>query len=298
MRVAHLIITYTSPLQTERMIRRMQHPGFDFYIHVDKKMDINSHLFLAKIPNVYLIKDRVNVVWAGYKTVEATLRSVKEIFNTGRNYDYVHLMSGQDYPIKSAPYIHNFFEANKGKEFLLFEHFDEWAAESYPRIREYHFTNYNFPGRYYFQWMMNKVLPVRKSPLPMEYYGASMFWALTSNCLQYIIELMDKNGRFRRFMQFTWGSDEFIFQTLVLNSSFKTNVINDNLLFLDRVKGAPHPNILTSTHLKEILDSDKLFARKFDPGKDVVILDSIDRHLSADSLNFEPSVTKRSLSVQ
>jgi hypothetical protein len=280
------------------MIRRMQHPGFDFYIHVDKKMDINSHLFLAKIPNVYLIKDRVNVIWAGYKTVEATLRSVKEIFNTGRNYDYVHLMSGQDYPIKSASYIHDFFEANKGKEFLLFEHFDEWAAESYPRIREYHFTNYNFPGRYYFQWMMNKVLPARKSPLPMEYYGASMFWALTSNCLQYIIDLMEKNGRFRRFMQFTWGSDEFIFQTLVLNSSFKTNVINDNLLFLDRDKGASHPNVLTYSHLNEILDSNKLFARKFDLGKDVVILDSIDRHLSADSLNFEPSATKHSLSVQ
>src|ERR1700709_1760323 len=131
MRVAHLIITYTNPLQTERMIRQMQHPEFDFYIHVDKKMDISSHLFLAKIPNVYLIKDRVDVVWAGYKTVDATLRSVKEIFNTGRTYDYIHLMSGQDYPIKSAAYIYEFFASRQGKEFLQFEHFDEWADESY-----------------------------------------------------------------------------------------------------------------------------------------------------------------------
>jgi Core-2/I-Branching enzyme len=279
MRVAHLIITYTDPLQTERMIRRMQHPGFDFYIHVDKKIDISSHLFLAKIPHVYLIQDRVNVVWAGYNTVQATLRSVKEIFGTGIPYDYIHLMSGQDYPIKPAHCIYEFFCANRGREFLEFAHFDQWPSESYPRIREYHLTNYRFPGRYFFQWMLNKLLPVRKSPLPMEYYGSSMFWAMTSNSLRYILDLLEKNGRFRRFMQLTWGSDEFIFQTLVMNSSFKANVVNNNLLYLDREKGASHPNILTCNHLSRILDSDKLFARKFDLAKDTLILDNIDSFL-------------------
>lgn len=56
MRVAHLIVTYTNPEQTERMIKRMQHPDFDFYIHVDAKMPISSHDNVAKIPNVFLIK--------------------------------------------------------------------------------------------------------------------------------------------------------------------------------------------------------------------------------------------------
>jgi len=198
------------------MIRRMAHPKFDFYIHVDRKKDITAYLFLAKIPNVYLIKDRVNVIWAGYNTVEATLRSVKEIFRTGKHYNYIHLMSGQDYPIKSAGYIYDFFVANNGKEFLQFEHFDEWASESYPRIRTYHLINYRFPGKYRFQWLMNKFLPARKSPLGIEFYGSSMFWAITSNCLKHIIEVIEKNARFKRFMRFTWGSDEFIFQTLVM----------------------------------------------------------------------------------
>ncbi|MEP7278094.1 MAG: beta-1,6-N-acetylglucosaminyltransferase [Bacteroidota bacterium] len=283
MRVAHLVITYTNPLQTERMIRRMEHPDFDFYIHVDKKIDISAHLFLAKIPNVYLIQDRVNVVWAGYKTVEATLRSVKEIFRTGKKYDYIHLMSGQDYPIKPAFRMHEFFVDNQGKEFLEFEHFDDWASESYPRIREYHLTNYKFPGRYYFQWMINRMLPARKPPMDMEFYGSSMFWALTSNCLEYIVRLLDQNSKLRRFMQFTWGSDEFLFQTLVLNSSFSPDVVNNNLLFLDREKGAPHPNLLTFSHLSQILDSGKYFARKFDLNRDGAVLDSLDRYLDAEN---------------
>ncbi len=297
MRVAHLIITYTDPLQTERMIRRMQHPGFDFYIHVDKKIDIAAHLFLADMPNVYLIQDRVKVIWAGYNTVEATLRSVKEIFNTGIQYDYVHLMSGQDYPIKTAADIHSFFCGHRGSEFLEFQHFDKWASESYPRIRAYHFTNYKFPGRYYFQWMLNKLLPARKSPLAMEYYGSSMFWALTTDCLGYIVDLLEKNVRFRRFMQFTWGSDEFIFQTLVMNSAFKANVVNNNLLYLEREKGASHPNILTIRNLVNIRQSNKLFARKFDLAADADVLDSIDNYLETGAECLETAALERPLGL-
>lgn len=287
MRVAHLIVTYTNPLQTERMIRAMQHPDFDFYIHVDKKVDISSHLFLESIPQVYLIRNRTDVVWAGYNTIKATIRSVQEILEFGKKYDYIHLMSGQDYPIKSATQIHDFFVQNNGKEFLEFEHFDKWSDEAYPRIQQYHLTNYKFPGRYQFQWLLNRLLPSRISPVEMEYFGSSMFWALTPLCLKYVIDFLGKNPKFQRFMRFTWGADEFLFQTLVLNSSFKKDVLNNNLLFLDRDKGAAHPNIMTTDHFTELVNSDKLFARKFDQAVDSVIMDKLDEYLAA------PPVQKR-----
>ena len=279
MRIAHLVITYTNPQQTARMIRRMQHPDFDFYIHVDKKIDIGPHLFLADIPQVYLIRDRVDVIWAGYNTVEAELRAVQEIFNTGREYDYIHLMSGQDYPIKPAEYIHEFFARNKGKEFLEFEHFDKWSSESYPRIKKYHLTNYKFPGKYQLQWLLNRLLPSRISPLELEYFGSSMFWALTPACLHFVIEFLRTNTRFRRFMRLTWGADEFLFQTLVLNSSFQKNVVNSNLLYLDRPPGAAHPNIISLQHLPALRSTEKLFARKVDMQKEAAVLDRIDEWL-------------------
>ena len=276
MRIAHLIITYTNPLQTERMIRSMQHPDFDFYIHVDKKIDIRPHLFLARIPQVYLIQDRIDVIWAGYNTIEAILRSVQEIFATGRQYDYVHLMSGQDYPIKPASAIHDFFVQNNGKEFMEFEHFDNWSAHAYTRIEQYHFTNYAFPGRYGLQKLINRLMPPRVSPLDLEYFGSSMFWALTPTCLHYVIDFIAANVKFRRFMRLTWGADEFLFQTLVLNSAFKNNVINDNLIYLDRGKGEAHPNIITTRHLPAITGSGKLFTRKVDLNTDPGVFDHID----------------------
>jgi hypothetical protein len=281
MRVAHLLITYTNPLQTERMIRRMQHPDFDFYIHVDKKVDIRPHLFLAKIPQVYLIQKRTDVIWAGYNTIKATLRSVQEILATGRQYDYVHLMSGQDYPIKTASYILDFFHSHKGKEFMQFKHFDQWPIESYPRIKKYHLTNYRwFPGRYRVQKLLNRFLPPRKSPFKMDFFGSSMFWALTPACLKYVLDLLKNNPRLERFMHFSWAPDEFLFQTLVLNSPFKNNVLNDNLLYLDWEIGTAHPKVMTAAHLGPLIDSDKLFARKFNLTVDAVIMDKVDDYLT------------------
>jgi len=257
----------------------MMHPDFDFYIHVDKKQDIGPHLFLANMPQVYLITDRVDVIWGGYNTIEAELRSVQEIFDTGREYDYIHLMSGQDYPIKPATQIHDFFMQHRGKEFLEFEHFDNWSADAYTRIEQYHLTNYLFPGRYYCQWLMNRLLPSRVSPVAMEYFGSSMFWALTPACLRYILGFIRTNTRFRRFMRLTWGADEFLFQTLVLNSHFEKNVLNNNLLYLDRDPGEAHPNIITTRHLPDIAGSKKLFTRKVDMANEPLVLDRIDELL-------------------
>jgi hypothetical protein len=119
MRIAHLILTYTNPYQTERMIKIMAHPDFDFYVHVDKKFDINPHLFLKDLPNVYFINDRTNVKWAGYNTVKATFRCIKEIAGTGIKYDFINFLSGQDYPLKSPEELAEFFRQNTGKEFML-----------------------------------------------------------------------------------------------------------------------------------------------------------------------------------
>jgi core-2/I-Branching enzyme len=258
----------------------MQHPDFDFYIHVDKKIDIRPYLFLANIQQVYLIHNRVEVVWGGYATVETTLQCTKEILATGREYDYIHLMSGQDYPIKSAAYIHDFFARRQGQEFMEFEPFDTWSAiDPWSRIRQYHFTNYNFPGRYLLQRIMNKLLPVRVPPVELDFFGSSMFWALSPASLRFVIDFLESNPRLQRFMRLSWGTDEFLIQTLVMNSPFKHRVLNDNLLYLDWELGSSHPNIITSRHFQALASSDKLFTRKLDINTDAAIFDRLDDYI-------------------
>jgi hypothetical protein len=281
MKIAHLILTYTDSLQTERMIRHMYHPNFDFYIHVDKKIDSSTHHFLSKIPQVYLIQNTTNVVWGGYDTVKAILRSSEEILASGRKYDYIHLMSGQDYPIRSANTIHDFFLQHAGKQFLRYEHFNEWDGEGYERVRKYHLTNFRFPGKYKVQKLLNKFLPQRKLP-DMEFYGYSMFWALTPDCIDYVINYINTNRSFRKFMKLTWGSDEFIFQTIILNSPFSKQVVNNNLLYYERPYRSAHPNILTYKVFDNIVNSNQLFARKLSLAKDSILFDMLDEYIKED----------------
>jgi Core-2/I-Branching enzyme len=261
----------------------MSHPEFDFYIHVDTNIDISKYRFLEKYKGVRLIRNRVKVRWAGYSTVAAIFSCIDEILNTGIEYGYINLMSGQDYPIKSAQHIYQFLLRNKGRDFLEYHDFDFWTPDPYPRVRKYNMTNYDFKGRYVVQKMLNFALPDRKPPVPLKFYGSSMWWTIAPESARYVMETVRGNSALERFFKHTWGPDEFVFQTILLNSPLKTRVVNKNMMFLKREHGAAHPDILQKKDITEMLNSDKLFARKFDLTIDGGVLDLIDARVFADA---------------
>ncbi len=73
--------------------------------------------------------------------------------------------------------------------------------------------------------------------------------------------------------------DELFLQTIILNSPFATNVINNNCRYTEWDQSSAHPRILTVADFDKISSADKLFARKFDPTLDAAILDLIDQKL-------------------
>ncbi|TCC97260.1 beta-1,6-N-acetylglucosaminyltransferase [Pedobacter hiemivivus] len=279
MRIAHLILTYTNPFQTERMIRNMMHEDFDFYIHVDKKFDINPHLFLKTLPNVYFINNRVDVKWAGFNTVIATFASIKEILATETKYDFINLLSGQDYPLKPAAQLATFFEQNKGKEFISFKDIKNDWKEGLIRMERYFLSNYNFKGKFTLEKIINFVMPPKKIPYNMHPYGKSMFWMLSPEAAMYVVEKVENDKKLMQFFSFCWGSDEFVFQTVLMNSSYKDKVINENYRFIDWSLGGANPKILDENDFKPIQESNMLFARKMDMVKSSKLMNLIDSNL-------------------
>ncbi len=276
MRIAHLIITYTDPQQTYRMIQRMIDPDFDFYIHVDAKLPILSHEFLTQLPNVYLIKNRIKVNWAGFSTIQAEFNSIQEILNTNKQYDFVTLLSGQDYPIARVAEMKIFYEARKGKLLLKYRDFQNEWPEGMERVSRYYMDNFSFPGRYLVEKLMNIVLPKRKSLNGIQFYGDSMFWCLSLDALNYVLEKVDRNKKAKHFYKFTWAPDEFLFQTEILSSPFADKVINENCHYYQHAPHTDHPKWLGLEDLEDIMKSDRIFARKFNLNEDSEILDQLD----------------------
>lgn len=283
MKIAHLIMAYKNSGQVERMIKAMDHPNFHFYIHLDLKIDIKEFEYLKQIERVTFISNRVLCNWGGFSFVRAIISSLSEILKKNEAYDFINLMSGQDYLIKPAEDLYEHYTKNPGKCFISYDQDPNalWWKDAASRAELYHFTDLNFKGKYFIQSIFNKYLPKRSFPLSIPLYGSSdsSWWTIPSDCAAYIVDFMKNNPRLERFMQYTWGSDEFIIATIIMNSPFKDNVINNNLRFISWESGRPNPRILTDNDFELIKQSDKFYARKFDNRVNVEILDLLDEFI-------------------
>ena len=282
MRIAHLITVHKNPTQVERLLGALTHKDADFYLHVDKNVDIRPFAHLARLPRVQLTRTRVAVRWASYRFTEALLECTREILATGQPYDFINLLSGQDYPIKPVETIHQFLARHVGYSFLSFEGEDSrWWGHARSRIEQYHTTYYQFKGQYRLQSLLNKLLPKRRFPLPYALYGGpdGSWWTMSAACAAYFVEFVDGHPELRWFCRFTWGSDEFLPATILLNSPLKDTIINENYRYIDWSGGGANPKLLTMADVAALARSPKLFARKFDPAHDAEILDVVDQTL-------------------
>ena len=279
MKMAHIILVYKDPAQVERLIKKLSHPDFDFYIHVDAKYDLAPFEYLGKLDRVHIIKDRLKVRWAGFSFTQAVFRCMKEALGSGRGYDFINCMSGQDYPLVSTSMFYSFFVNQPGKSFLALEEFGtEWWKRAAIRVHRYHMTDFDFKGRYVVQAFLNTVMPKRNFPLDYTFYGSerATWWTLSADCAAYLVNFLETHPKVRRFAKFTWAPDEYLIPTLVMNSSFKDAVVHDNYRYIDWSLGGSNPKILTVNDFDALLKSDKLLARKFDVRVDTKILDMLD----------------------
>lgn len=284
LKLAHLILTHGNPEHLQRLVNALAHPDAHFYVHVDHKTDIAPFLQLKDTPNVFFISNRIKVYWGGYSIVQATINSFEEILNAPHTYDYINLLSGQDYPIKPVEYIHRFLADNPGKIFMHFQSItDEWH-EALPRISRYHLSNYNLPvGTYRLERMMNRLLPVRSLPEGIVAVGRSQWFTATPDSIAYMVRYIHENPWISSFFKLTWAPDEIIFQTILYNSPYREHMVNDNLLYVDWSAGGASPKTLDMDDAEALSKSEKLFARKFNSESDNYILSYLDKMMASNA---------------
>jgi hypothetical protein len=278
MRIAHLITAHANPAQLERLVMSLQHPDADFYLFIDLKTDIAPFLEIGNLPNVKFIEKRVSIFWGEYSIVQSTIIGMNEILSAKKEYDYINLLSGSDYPIKSTEFIHQYLSDNSNCAF--FEYYDiytEWT-EAIFRLTKYDLGMYRTPGKYFLQNVINTILPNRKMPNKLVPVGRSGWFTVSCQCAKYILDYLKNNPNVVQFFKLTWASDEIIFQTILFNSPFRENMVNNNLRHIDWSKGGVNPKVLTMEDAPKLSASDRLFARKFDARVDSQILDYLDEH--------------------
>ncbi len=309
MKIAYIITAHKHPEQLIRLITRLNTETTCFLVHVDKKTDnqiyrrmVNG---LSHLPNVHFLQ-RHRCIWGHFSLVETTIKGLSELFKRNIDFDYVLLLTGQDYPTKSNAHIHEFFRRNKGESFI--EHFPipslNWHDENggLDRIDYWHFWLSErelivFPKRLRGSsptlvyrvlarvWPLLRQLFRLKRRFPDGYrpLGGSAHLNLSRACAEYVHHFIRHQRGFVRFFKYVYVPDEIFFHTIILNSPLKDTVVNDDLRYVDW-STQPGPAVLGKNDFDKIVNSPGLFARKFDAMKDGEILDMIDQWTGVERL--------------
>ncbi len=274
---AYLIIAHNEFGLLKKLINLLDCNSNGIYIHIDKKNENFNFAEFEKITkkaNLVFVP-RVEVSWSGFSQVQSELSLIKEAVK--KEYDYYHLISGSDLPLKSNEFIDDFFEKNRGKEFILFEEIEPYI---YKRVRYYHFLR-EFLFKYkkgQFLRFLNEVSIIPQILLGinrikrngLEIKKGSQWFSITHSLAKFICE--NEKYIYKNF-KYTSCADEMFLQTLVHNSKFKNSVVNDNCRHIDWTRGRPY--IFRKEDYQSLINSDKLWARKFSEKIDKEIVENI-----------------------
>jgi hypothetical protein len=280
MRIAYMISAYKLPEQLVRLVRRLSTPAATVVVHVDRKTpdatySAMSEPFAGALDVHFLQRHRC--YWGGFGHVQATLSGIEHLYRSQSPFDYLVLLTGQDYPLRPPGEIAATLDAAGGSSFMSWWQLPHrsWSGRGgLDRFERLHLVG---PPP------LRLSLPVRRRP-PQELtvFGGSPYWCLARSHVDYVRRLVERRPDVVRFFRRAFIPDELFFQTVLVSSPHAGSIVNDNLRYIDW-SSTPAPKILTMQDIFAMRASGKLFARKFDTSVDAEVLDRLDEHIDGHS---------------
>jgi len=277
MKIAYLILAHKNPFQLLLLINSLRDGKSHFFIHIDKKSSDDFTFINGN--DITFCENRYDIKWGGFNMVKATIGLMNEASNS--DFDYFILLSGMDFSIKSKGLIQQFLKDSKGKSYLSYYHVPtaQWIDNKY-RYEKYFFNFKNRFLRSLFNRLSQKLPYKRKFYNGMQPYIGSQWWILHRDHFKYVLDYLKENPGLYGFFKYTFVPDEMVFQSVLLNSVYRNDIVNKDPRFLKWTNQSASPLVFTMQNYKEILYSDALFARKFDVAIDEEIVHRIKEHIS------------------
>lgn len=232
-----LIITAYKNVEMLRCLLKATHEYCLCYVHVDKKR-WNEFVFLEReFPDVVFLHN-LKINWGGIEHLEIILDMMK--MSLEKEYSFVHIISGEDYPIKPMKDIIEEFEGND-KIYCDFEcvskkHFAYKRFCFYWLYTKFSMNYKKKIVRYLnlFCVCMQKILPIRKrnhiGKINDVYWGF-VWGTYPKYAIEYILDYIKSNGEFWSDLITCKIPEELCFQTILMNSQYKDKIINNNLRY-------------------------------------------------------------------
>lgn len=324
-RILYLIASHTKPEQVIRLVKtiRLNSPGSFILIHHDYASSFLDRSAFEQMQHVQIIEDPVPVTWGEFSLVAMELHCMNWLLTRSISFDWLILLSGQDYPIRPIPEIEQFLKTTEYDGFM--EYFSvinlpvaqvysglHWKADT--GLRRFFYHHYKLPKSVILNSLCFKLgrlinhrqpwitlsadrngpkLGIRCRTTPfhseLQCYAGSQWHTLSRRCVEYIHDFVQRNPGFTKHYRKTIIPDESFFQTILLNNP-QLNICNDNKRYIPWFESKPV--VLREQDFDRLAASNKHFARKFDLDLDAQILDRLDQHFHIQNLHteLEPSI--------
>lgn len=278
-RIAFIMLCHTEVEHINRLIKKLEEfQSADVYIHVD----LNHPEIRKQISNserVYILPEgkAFHIIWGGINIVKATLQMIREVQQSGKGYDYIWLISGQDYPIVPANEIERRLEAHPGFNYIdmiqpdndhyswykkLYEVWypawinkDTITVKAFKRIYKIATGGYRHTFKQF----------IKRKPFEEKLAFGSQWWVLTSEAAFELLDYSDKHPEVLEYYRNAIIPDESFFQTLFMIGAYRENR-KSSLTFSYLDSNHRHPVTLTEKDYEKVKKAreQKCFARKFD----------------------------------
>lgn len=291
MRHAILITTHDNVEISKNLLSLYDDKNIDFYFLIDKKAkSYNEEVLkdICKKSNVYFVP-KINIYWGSFSQIQAEYILLENAVK--KSYDYYHLISGCDIPLYTKNEFFDFFEQNKGKEFV--EYSPKEIAEKnkvQDRVKYYYAFMESVreksaikrkPKTFLREFFLKlqKLLKIDRTKGKEFQYGSNWF-DITDDFAKYVLK--NKPWVIKHFKK-TCCADELFLQTLLFNSPFYSNnyyCLNEkNRIFqrnryTDWTRGQPYT--FKKEDYNEIINiKESLFIRKFNYKNDAEIVNKL-----------------------
>jgi len=287
LRHAYLIIVHHEFNVLRFLIDTIDDSRNDIFIHLDKKVKQLPEL-KTKHANLYFTKTRIDVRWGDVSQIEAEYVLFEEAFKNG-SYEYYHLLSGVDLPLRSQDDIHAFFRKHRGKEFIGFSK-GNLDAHIDRKINRYHLFSKHFKDsegvrgiiRKSFRYLflrLQYLAGVRRNS-DVTYKKGTNWVSVTHSFIGYVLS---QKHKVLKMYAYTFCGDEIFIQTICWNSHFRNQIFDlDNVVRgSQRIIGWKN-NKLVEWEKKDfdmLIQSEVLFARKFS-SKHIELVKRIVSHIT------------------
>ena len=267
MKHAYLILAHTEFELLKLLISCLDDERNDIYVHIDRKVAVLPDLHTEKA-GLHVLENRIDVRWGDVTVVEAEYVLFESAVANGP-YQYYHLLSGVDLPLKNQDYIHRFCDENDGKEFIGYT-LTGITPEVVRKVQRWHLFPEDFRNKSFIKRIaragfirLQECLGIKRNK-DIDFKKGSQWVSITDGMARHF--LGNKDWVMRVFRN-TFCSDEIVMQTLCWYSPFRENIYNttnDGLGCMRAIKwGDGQISDWAQSDIEKISATPALFARKF-----------------------------------